>query len=912
MSAEAKRRKAVQLNIGPRLMLGLAVIIFSMLAADAIVLWQFHLVRAQAGRLSSIDQKLIAVLRLHTSLTTFHDRLEELADSQDIGQLVTEGGRLRTAVLVESRRAISAFSLAPSDLQRDPTILPILHSVESALPAQLDAITTLANDGDWRAVHERLANQATALQSVTLALVDRVDQEVGEEQAQTQSKIKRLQRLVFLMVPLTAAFTLLIAATFGLAVTRSITQPLARLVAGSKALAAGDFQHEVFITGRDELADLGRVFNDTARRLQDLYATLQQSEERLRLVIDTIPANIWSTSPDGAIDFVNQRWQELTGSPREHALGWNWEAVVHPDDRTRFAAHWRAALSNEQPMETEVRVRQSDRNYRWLFVRNVPLHDKVGKVVKWYGTSFDIDDDDRKRAEEALRESERRFRLIFDGIDGLVAIMTSEGQLELVNNQLLEYFGKTVEELKGWPTGDSIHPDDLPNVLASWRHSVETGNPYDNDYRLRRADGAYRWFHARGLSLRDAESRILRWYMLLTDIDGRKKAEERLRHSEELLAQSQRLSLTGSFLWRASTDEITWSEQLYRIFEFDQGVPVTLELIGSRIHPEDLAAFRERIEQSRRDGGDVQLDFRLQLPDQSVKYVHIVARSSRDEKGRLEYIGAVQDVTQRRLSEEALSKARSELAHVARFSSLGAMTASIAHEVNQPLAGIVTNASTCLRMLATDPPNVDGARETARRAIRDGNRASDVIKRLRALFSKKDAATEPVDLNEATREVIALSLSELQRNRVILRLDLAEDLPYVTGDRVQLQQVILNLLRNASDAMSTIDNRRRELLIRSERDGGDHVRLAVQDVGIGFDPETADKLFESFYTTKNEGMGIGLSISRSIIEKHHGRLWATPNEGPGATFSFSIPCSLRNLLDAKTGVHGFNPTTGAA
>lgn len=910
MSAEAKPRKAVQLNLGPRLMLGLAVIIFSMLAADAIVLWQFHLVRAQAGRLSSIDQKLIAVLRLHTTLTTFHDRLEELADSQDIGQLVTEGGRLRTAVLVESRRAMNAFSQAPSDLQRDPAILPILHSVESALPAQLDAITTLANDGDWRAVHERLANQVTALQSVTLALVDKVDQEVGEEQAQTESKIKRLQHLVFLVVPLTAAFTLLIAATFGLAVTRSITQPLSRLVAGSKALARGDFQHKVVITGRDELADLGRVFNDTARRLQDLYATLQQSEDRLRLVIDTIPANIWSTSADGAIDFVNQRWRELTGSPWEHALGWNWEAVVHPDDRNRFDADWRAALSNEQTMETEVRVRRSDGKYRWLLVRNVPLHDKMGKIVKWYGTSFDIDD--RKRAEEAQRESERRFRLIFDGIGGLVAIATSEGQLELVNNQLLEYFGKTVEELKGWTTSDSIHPDDLPNVLASWKHSVETGNPYDNDHRLRRADGAYRWFHARGLSLRDAESRILRWYMLLTDIDDRKKAEERLRRSEELLAQSQRLSLTGSFLWRVSSDEITWSEQLYRIFEFDQSVLVTLELIGSRIHPEDLAAFREHIEQSRRDGGDVQLDFRLQLPNQSVKYVHIVARSNRDEKGRLEYIGAVQDVTQRRLSEEALSKARSELAHVARFSSLGAMTASVAHEVSQPLSGIVTNASTCLRMLAMDPPNVDGAREATRRAIRDGNRASDVIKRLRALFSKKDTVTESVDLNEAAREVIALSLNELQRNRVILRLDLAEDLAPVTGDRVQLQQVILNLLRNASDAMSAVDDRRRELLVRSERDAGDRVRLTVQDVGIGFDPQSADKLFESFYTTKNEGMGIGLSISRSIIEKHHGRLWATPNDGPGATFSFSIPCSLGNSLSARTGVHGFDPTTGAA
>ena len=253
------------------------------------------------------------------------------------------------------------------------------------------------------------------------------------------------------------------------------------------------------------------------------------------------------------------------------------------------------------------------------------------------------------------------------------------------------------------------------------------------------------------------------------------------------------------------------------------------------------------------------------------------------------YLGAVQDVTERRFAEEALSKVRSELAHVARVSSLGALTASIAHEVNQPLSGIVTNASTCLRMLSADPPNVDGALETARRTIRDGKRASEVITRLRALFGKKDAAMEPVDLNEATQEVIALSLSELQRDRVLLLQELADDLPQVTGDRIQLQQVLLNLLRNASDAMSGIDDRPRHLAIRTETERGDHVRLSVQDTGVGIDPRNSDKLFDAFYTTKNAGMGMGLSVSRTIIESHQGRLWATPNDGPGATFSFSIP-----------------------
>jgi C4-dicarboxylate-specific signal transduction histidine kinase len=277
------------------------------------------------------------------------------------------------------------------------------------------------------------------------------------------------------------------------------------------------------------------------------------------------------------------------------------------------------------------------------------------------------------------------------------------------------------------------------------------------------------------------------------------------------------------------------------------------------------------------------------MPDQSIKYMHAVARATRDQNNQLEYIAAVQDITPRRRSQEALDKARSELAHVARVMSLGALTASIAHEVNQPLSGIITNASTCVKMLDADPPNVDGARETAKRTIRDGRRAADVITRLRALFGKKEAATELVDLNEATREVIALSLSELERNNVITRTELADELPLVTGDRVQLQQVIINLLRNGSDAMSSVDDRPRELLFKTELDENDCVRLSVRDAGTGLDPQTLDQLFRSFYTTKADGMGIGLSVSRSIIENHRGRLWATPNDGPGVTFSFSIP-----------------------
>ena len=252
-------------------------------------------------------------------------------------------------------------------------------------------------------------------------------------------------------------------------------------------------------------------------------------------------------------------------------------------------------------------------------------------------------------------------------------------------------------------------------------------------------------------------------------------------------------------------------------------------------------------------------------------------------------------IAARQLSEEALYKARPYLTDLTRITSLGVLTASIAHELNQPLSGIITNANTCLRMLAADCPDIDGARETARRTIRDGNRASEVIARLRALFMNKEPTLELVDLNDATREVIALSASDLQRNRVILRQEFADDLPPVVGDRVQLQQVILNLLANASDAMSGVDDRPRQLMISTARDDDDRLRVVVQDAGVDFDPDTAERLFEAFYTTKSSGMGIGLSVSRSIIERHRGRIWAARNDGPGATFSFSIPRAPERL-----------------
>jgi PAS domain S-box-containing protein len=504
--------------------------------------------------------------------------------------------------------------------------------------------------------------------------------------------------------------------------------------------------------------------------------------------------------------------------------------------------------------------------------------------------------------ERELKRSEARKAAILESSLDCIVTIDHEGCITEFNPAAERTFGRRRDEVMGKQLGDVMIPPSLREKhRQGFARYLATGEARVLGKRIEmtalRADGSE--FPVERALTRIPLEGPPSFTGYLRDITERKRAEQELRRSEAFLAEAQHLSRIGSFSWRVATDEITWSEQLYRIFQIDRVARVTFELMGTRIHPEDLSVFREHIERSRRDGSDVQLEFRLQMPDGAIKYVHFVAHT-RGDHGELEYIGAVQDVTERRSSEEALSKARSELSHVARVTSLGVLTASIAHEVNQPLSGIVTNAGTCLRMLAADPPNVDGARETARRTIRDGNRASEVVTRLRALYGKKEPAIESVDLNEATREVIALSLSELQRNRVIVRPELADDLPPVPGDRVQLQQVILNLIRNGSHAMSVVDDRPRQLLIRTGRDEGDRVSLTVQDAGTGFDPQAVDRLFEAFYTTKDGGMGIGLSVSRSIIESHHGRLWATLNDGPGAAFSFSIPRGSQDATGAES------------
>jgi len=378
---------------------------------------------------------------------------------------------------------------------------------------------------------------------------------------------------------------------------------------------------------------------------------------------------------------------------------------------------------------------------------------------------------------------------------------------------------------------------------------------------------------------------------LREQLTERRRAEQELRRSEAYLAEGQRISHTGSWGWNVATGELFLSREHFRIFGFDpESVKPSYRMFLERVHPNDRLFVEQTVDGAVRERTDFELDYRIVLANGSIKYLQSLGHPVISESGDLvEFVGTVIDATERKGAEEALREAQTELAHVTRVMTMGELAASIAHEINQPLAAVITNGSACLRWLAGATPNLDEAREAVERIIRDGNRASDVIGRIRALVKRSGTEQVRLDINEVIQEVVGLIQTEIQKNGVVLRMELAGDLPRVLGDRVQLQQVILNLLMNGIEAMSTVTDRSRDLLLRSRQYESDKVLIAVQDSGIGLQPESLDHLFEAFFTTKLKGMGMGLAISRSIIEAHGGRLWAVPNDGPGVTFEFALP-----------------------
>jgi len=914
-------------------------------------------------------------------------------------------------------------------------------------------------------------------------------------------------------------------------------------------------------------------------------------------LVDALPGLVWAVTPDGRTQFVNARWCEVTGQAVARALEAGWSSALHPDDAAAATARWAQILAAGQADAFEARLRRRDGGYRRFQVQVRPVRSACGDVGCWCAHAMAVADEPSASREQQL----------WDFVDKLpthFVFLSPRGEVQYVNRAIQDYYGRSLEELKGWTQSDALHPDERAQVVEAWAAAVAAGGRdiYDSTHRARRHDGVYRWMNARMFPYWDEAGDLVRWISLNTDVDDLKRtqlllegevrilerlareaplaqvlgafcqvaaawadgsiaavlirdptdgelhvaaapevtgdlegvlnlpatrlperdggeghdqdgtvvgldalgdpqlagsawaarmraqglatcwvtpilsgvrqalgvfvlyrrspgdptdAERRIlarfaaiagiaitraqteaaldegaanvRRAYELLAEAQKLSKTGSFITDIVADSHNWSDEAYRIFDFDPAGPVSLERIREVVHRDDLGEFDTMIAEATK-GADADFHFRivtaagvlkhvrgiarvaervtgrpmfvgaladvtesklveealraseaelrrrnaelvrahghinaaqrlsqtgsfiwdleadahywsdelyriaevdpaapidmervracihpddrgaleaalaqavdgsgfdyagrLVTPSGGVKHFHIVGRRIETADDRLTFVGALQDVTERRAAEDALNAARADLARVSRVMALGALTASIAHEVNQPLAGIVANAVTCLQMVMADPPNLEGARTTVQRLVRDGNRAAEIVQRLRALFANKPPAFGAVDLNEAALEVLTLSSAELQTARVSVRTQLGRALPPVRGDRVQLQQVILNLMLNAADAMRAVEDRAREITLTTVHEGLDGVRLSVSDVGVGVDTQTVERLFEAFHTTKETGMGVGLAVSRSIIESHEGRLWAAANPGPGATFAFIVP-----------------------
>ena len=636
------------------------------------------------------------------------------------------------------------------------------------------------------------------------------------------------------------------------------------------------------------------------RELRSAERELSEREAQIRRLVDASIVGIFIWDPEGQILEANDAFLGMMGYGREELLSGElrWTDLTPPEWIDHHERLWVPKLKmtgSLQPFEQEYIRKDGSRVP--VLIGAASFDESVNR-----GVAFVLDLTERKRAEEAARRSERELRDVIETIPAVAWSALADGSNAFVNSRWTEFTGLSAEQTAGSGWHAAIHPDDFQRHIDRWRMCVVTGEPLEIEVRMRSADGEYRWHLCHGVPLRNERGSIAKWYGVLTDIQDRKRAEEALKRSEFYLGEAQKLTHTGSWAWRVSDRNVVHlSEEWYRIFGLDRahGAP-NWEKQLDLVHPYDRLAWKNTIERAIVEKTDYDVTFRIVLPGGIVKWIRTVGHPVLTATGDLvQFLGSSTDITDHKCAEqehEKLRQVEAELAHINRVSTLGEMAASMAHEIKQPIAAAITCANSCIEWLAHDPPNIERALAAATRIDRYGKRAAEIIDRIRSFYRKSPPQRELVDVNGIIQEMLTLLKGEAMRSSIVIRTDLAAELPKILVDPVQLQQVFMNLMLNGIEAM---ENSGGELTVQSELQDG-QLRFSVSDTGSGLPVGSVDQIFSAFFTTKPQGSGMGLAISRSIVESHGGRLWATANDARGATFHFILPTEISESSSLAT------------
>ncbi len=646
---------------------------------------------------------------------------------------------------------------------------------------------------------------------------------------------------------------------------------------------------------------LRRKLSEAHRHHRRAEEALWESERELRQIIDTVPSFLWSADPTGEPTYVNQRALDYSGMRFEEFKHGGWEAFIHPDDFPGTIMAFGHAIETGTSYETVHRLRRWDGEYRWHQARGDPLRDRDGRIIQWYGLAVDIDDarkaEDRLRRNEAyLAEAQRISHT------GSYAFSPVTRQLLYWSEECYRIWG--FDPVQGLPDREiaarRIHPDDRERVYKEAQEARRQKRDFTLEFRIVLPDGTVKYLQCDEYHLFSARGELVEAMGTNVDVTERKRAEEALRRGEAWLAQAQRLNHTGTWVLDGTTRHfLYWSDESYRIWGFDplQGLP-SRDDMWERIHPDDRERLWNEVQEALREQRDFFEEFRILLPDGTVKYLEANTHHEFSPLGALlEVVCTNVDVTERKRSQnerERLGQLEADLAHINRLSMMGELAASLSHEILHPIATARNNARAGMRFLEMSPPNLSEVKEALGCVVRDADRAKDIVGRIRSQIKRAPPQKERFDLHEAINEVIVMVRSAIAKDAISVNTRLMDGLVPVQGDRVQLQQVLVNLILNAVEAMSSVEDGARELSIRTEQSQTGGVLVAVHDSGPGIDSVNLERVFEPFYTTKTNGIGMGLSICQTIIHGHGGRLSMRANEPRGTVFQFTLPAAQQD------------------